>query len=331
MSDWDHRMMFDRYLYDYMRKKNMHQTADIFRREANVVLHPSFPPGIDVPDGFLHEWWLVFYDMYRSQQLRGHAPGEGPNMMIGQLMGARRQTDPHPLGQHEMNQQAISRVITDADSSFNSGVSAMGSRRSPLIGPELVPRGISSSSHQFNSLTSKSVPYPPGNPANLPVQEVGCSLIAASRKDKDIMTEEENELIIPPPGFESYVLNSLWVTEKHQQELKDKSLVAQMSGGKSVNTTDSIDGNSNGSSDMDTSSDASLTKFKSNDDNVKSSSPNAEGNKDNADSSSNKSPEFATADDDLKGGISSEPFISIAILTIPNMRYIPYMLMSGTS
>lgn len=73
------------------------------------------------------------------------------------------------------------------------------------------------------------------------------------------------------------------------------------SGGKNVNTTDSIDGNSNGSSDMDTSSDASLTKFKSNDDNVKSSSPNAEGNKDNADSSSNKSPEFATADDDLKG------------------------------
>lgn len=59
-----------------------------------------------------------------------------------------------------------------------------------LQGPELVPQGISSSSHQFNSLTSKSVPYPPGNPANLPVQEVGCSLIAASRKDKDIMTEE---------------------------------------------------------------------------------------------------------------------------------------------
>ena len=73
------------------------------------------------------------------------------------------------------------------------------------------------------------------------------------------------------------------------------------SGGKSVNTTDSIDGNNNGSSDMDTSSDASLTKFKSNDDNVKSSSPNAEGNKDNVDSSSNKSLEFATVDDDLKG------------------------------
>lgn len=31
------------------------------------------------------------------------------------------------------------------------------------------------------------------------------------------------------------------------------------------------------------------------------------------------------------GGISSESFISIAILTIPNMSYIPYMLMSGTS
>lgn len=67
------------------------------------------------------------------------------------------------------------------------------------------------------------------------------------------------------------------------------------SGGKS------IDGNCSGSSDMDTSSDASLTKFKSNDDNVKSSSPNAKGSKDNADSSSSKLPEFATTDDDLKG------------------------------
>lgn len=64
-----------------------------------------------------------------------------------------------------------------------------------LQGPELVPQGVSSSSHQFNSLTSKSVPYPPGNPANLPVQEVGCSLIAASRKDKDIMTEEVVDML----------------------------------------------------------------------------------------------------------------------------------------
>lgn len=37
-------------------------------------------------------------------------------------MGARRQTDPHPLGQHEMNQQAISRVITDADSCMSLDV-----------------------------------------------------------------------------------------------------------------------------------------------------------------------------------------------------------------
>lgn len=199
---------------------------------------------------------------------------------------------------------------------FNSGVNAMGSRRSPLIGAERVPQGILSSSRQPNLLTSKSVPHPPGDPANLPGQEVGWSVLAASRKDKDIITEEENELILPPPGFENHVLNSLWVTQKHQQELWDKSLVAQVSGGKS------IDGNCSGSSDMDTSSDASLTKFKSNDDNVKSSSPNAKGSKDNADSSSSKLPEFATTDDDLKGGISSESFISVAILTIPNTRHI---------
>lgn len=37
-------------------------------------------------------------------------------------MGARRQTDPHPLGEHEMNQQAISRVITDADSCMSLDV-----------------------------------------------------------------------------------------------------------------------------------------------------------------------------------------------------------------
>lgn len=59
-----------------------------------------------------------------------------------------------------------------------------------IQGAERVPQGILSSSRQPNLLTSKSVPHPPGDPANLPGQEVGWSVLAASRKDKDIITEE---------------------------------------------------------------------------------------------------------------------------------------------
>lgn len=40
---WFGLCRFERYLHDYLKKKNMHQTAEIFRREADVTIDPAVP------------------------------------------------------------------------------------------------------------------------------------------------------------------------------------------------------------------------------------------------------------------------------------------------
>lgn len=98
------------YIYDYLRKHNLHQSANVFGQEADVKVHPvlkgqplsqparpadsgdepknekrangdskpaenedenSNAPNtlaksvgiIDAPEGFLFEWWLIFWDL----------------------------------------------------------------------------------------------------------------------------------------------------------------------------------------------------------------------------------------------------------------------------
>ncbi|KAL6197174.1 hypothetical protein ACLB2K_032786 [Fragaria x ananassa] len=62
---WDAEKMLDLYVHDYMVKKNMHKTAAIFKKEADV--YSESPVVIDTKEGFLNEWWTVFYDMYSSR------------------------------------------------------------------------------------------------------------------------------------------------------------------------------------------------------------------------------------------------------------------------
>ncbi|KAJ9168820.1 hypothetical protein P3X46_020304 [Hevea brasiliensis] len=66
-DSWDAKKMFDLYLHDYLVKRNLHKTAAIFRNEANVGENPV---AVDSFDGFLHEWWTLFYDVYASRQLK---------------------------------------------------------------------------------------------------------------------------------------------------------------------------------------------------------------------------------------------------------------------
>ncbi|KAL9273633.1 Transcriptional corepressor LEUNIG-like protein [Drosera capensis] len=55
-------MSLKRYLLDYLKRREMHKTAAVFAREANV---PESPVAIDSPPyGFLTEWWAIFSDAY---------------------------------------------------------------------------------------------------------------------------------------------------------------------------------------------------------------------------------------------------------------------------
>ncbi|GFP88648.1 transcriptional corepressor leunig [Phtheirospermum japonicum] len=64
MENWDPQMMLDLYLHNYLTKKNMHTTAEIFAREANF-----YPKGVAIehPEGFLSEWWSIFWSMFSNK------------------------------------------------------------------------------------------------------------------------------------------------------------------------------------------------------------------------------------------------------------------------
>ncbi|KAL2244446.1 UNVERIFIED_CONTAM: Transcriptional corepressor [Sesamum indicum] len=75
MEEWDPQKMLDLYIYDYLIRKNLHLTAETFSREAGV--HPK-SVAIDPPEGFLQEWWSLFWDLY-SGKLRKLAQEAQPS------------------------------------------------------------------------------------------------------------------------------------------------------------------------------------------------------------------------------------------------------------
>lgn len=54
------------YILDYMRKSGMTSSADAFAREVAI---PSETEAalIDAPQGFLYEWWAVFWDVLSAR------------------------------------------------------------------------------------------------------------------------------------------------------------------------------------------------------------------------------------------------------------------------
>ncbi|XP_073273742.1 uncharacterized protein [Primulina huaijiensis] len=61
MEDWDAQKMLDKYIHDYMIRNNMHDAANIFAEEANVCRRPV---AINSEEGFLAEWWSLFWDVH---------------------------------------------------------------------------------------------------------------------------------------------------------------------------------------------------------------------------------------------------------------------------
>lgn len=53
------------YIYDYCKKHNFGQAAKAFAQEAGVQVD-QVPP-IDIPSGFLGDWWSVFWDVYNAK------------------------------------------------------------------------------------------------------------------------------------------------------------------------------------------------------------------------------------------------------------------------
>jgi hypothetical protein len=62
------------YIYDYCKKQKFTQAARAFSTEASVTTE-QIPP-IDVPTGFLADWWGVFWDIYNAKTKDAQASKE---------------------------------------------------------------------------------------------------------------------------------------------------------------------------------------------------------------------------------------------------------------
>ncbi|KAF5752478.1 WD-40 repeat family protein [Tripterygium wilfordii] len=69
-SNWEADKMLDVYIYDYLVKKKLHNTAKSFMNEGKVSPDPV---AIDAPGGFLFEWWSVFWDIFIARTNDKHS------------------------------------------------------------------------------------------------------------------------------------------------------------------------------------------------------------------------------------------------------------------
>jgi hypothetical protein len=60
-------------VYDYLLKRQCAEAAQAFAKEAGLDLHQLHIP-VSTPQGFLYEWWTVFWDIYSAKN-----PGSSSN------------------------------------------------------------------------------------------------------------------------------------------------------------------------------------------------------------------------------------------------------------
>ncbi|RLM93019.1 transcriptional corepressor LEUNIG-like isoform X1 [Panicum miliaceum] len=82
---WEADKMLDSYIYDYLLKRNLQNTAKAFQAESKV---PSAPVAIDAPGGFLFEWWSVFWDIFIARTNEKHSDSAAAYL---ELIKAREQ------------------------------------------------------------------------------------------------------------------------------------------------------------------------------------------------------------------------------------------------
>ncbi|KAH7838084.1 hypothetical protein Vadar_021837 [Vaccinium darrowii] len=83
-EEWDAQKKLDQYIYDYLVRKNLLTSAEIFAKEANVDAEPIVE---EEPDGFLKEWWYIFWEQYSSGMPKQPESMEGSSAKATQIMG----------------------------------------------------------------------------------------------------------------------------------------------------------------------------------------------------------------------------------------------------
>ncbi|WJX26636.1 hypothetical protein P8452_15535 [Trifolium repens] len=135
---WKNEATFHRYVHEYMIKRGMHNSAEIFMNEANVPeTHPidmQFVDSMfdDSSEGVLHEWWSIFSEVFLSKlRSRQESEPQSPNMAIPGMIDTSTNISFFRIPQMSMNEQRPQQF--QASSSFNM----MAQTTSRLMPPRL--------------------------------------------------------------------------------------------------------------------------------------------------------------------------------------------------
>ncbi|KAE9594980.1 putative transcription regulator LUG family [Lupinus albus] len=117
LSEWDADKLLRIYLHEYMLKRGMHRSAEIFKEEGQIGHKDSTV--IDSPKGFLYEWWSIFYgDVYSSWTVKDQENVPEPSYKMTD--NARNGNSFPMIPQIPMSQQRPLPHQFQASSSFNS-------------------------------------------------------------------------------------------------------------------------------------------------------------------------------------------------------------------
>ncbi|XP_027187228.1 transcriptional corepressor LEUNIG_HOMOLOG-like isoform X2 [Cicer arietinum] len=93
-SNWEADKMLDVYIYDYLVKKKLHNTAKSFMTEGKVSPDPvanTENAAIDAPGGFLFEWWSVFWDIFIARTNEKHSETAAAYLEVQQIKAKEQQ------------------------------------------------------------------------------------------------------------------------------------------------------------------------------------------------------------------------------------------------
>ncbi|CAI8602015.1 unnamed protein product [Vicia faba] len=93
-SNWEADKMLDVYIYDYLVKKKLHNTAKSFMTEGKVSPDPvanTENAAIDAPGGFLFEWWSVFWDIFIARTNEKHSENAAAYLETQQIKAKEQQ------------------------------------------------------------------------------------------------------------------------------------------------------------------------------------------------------------------------------------------------
>ncbi|CAJ1960295.1 unnamed protein product [Sphenostylis stenocarpa] len=233
---------FERYLYDYLVKRNMHRTAEVFRNEANLQLNPaaSSSDAVDVPEGFLLEWWSLnndfdfFRQMHDTHGLQGMQGCNNAFQDVGCSMNVEGMYQlPHnftPVQALNIGSNLMPSHVTGELPLFSlpSALQQVNGEQSQFLLPF---------SHQDVCDELQQLPSSHHAPMPTPAER---TIEVSNVKGPEAKSEYTGSIEETDPIIEN-LLNSFWLFEQDQPNLFEKSTVGESS--RNVENLQECDGN----------------------------------------------------------------------------------------